>query len=427
MTQGNPTGSDIDIGAGDRDPPRPRPEPSTTRSSTRSSRPSPGGKCDIIISDPEHHGRPHQAGRHDPVLPGRPGLRRRQGQPGRHQDDDGPVRQEGRRRDRHDRGRLPPGHGRLQGPGPHAACTAGRQARDRHQAVRRRTPTRCSRSRPARSTPTSPTLRSPPITPTSSPTPFALSADPAARAGARRASASPRRSHRPLETAVQAALVAMINDGTYLTILKKYSDDAGAITADVANSQQDQVHSPDASPMTDPVRQTMERPGGIGSRGVVSAADAGGLLEPSSYHYDWSIFFDSIFQPDGQILSGLWLTVSISISARSIGVVLGRFAALGQDVASPAGSAGWPASTSGSSGARRCSSRSAFSSSASASRGSTRGRTSTCRARLIGRRRDPGRHLRPRPQRGGLHGRDRARRDPRRSTRARWRPRSRWA
>jgi polar amino acid transport system substrate-binding protein len=34
-----------------------------------------------------------------------------------------------------------------------------------------------------------------------------------------------------LRDAVQAALVAMINDGTYLTILKKYGDDSGAVTA----------------------------------------------------------------------------------------------------------------------------------------------------------------------------------------------------
>jgi polar amino acid transport system substrate-binding protein len=34
-----------------------------------------------------------------------------------------------------------------------------------------------------------------------------------------------------LRDAVQAALVAMINDGTYLTILKKYGDDTGAVTA----------------------------------------------------------------------------------------------------------------------------------------------------------------------------------------------------
>lgn len=41
--------------------------------------------------------------------------------------------------------------------------------------------------------------------------------------------------HKPLEMAVQTALVSMINDGTYLTILKKYSDDAGAVTAAIAN------------------------------------------------------------------------------------------------------------------------------------------------------------------------------------------------
>jgi polar amino acid transport system substrate-binding protein len=37
-----------------------------------------------------------------------------------------------------------------------------------------------------------------------------------------------------LRDAVQTALVSMINDGTYLTILKKYGDDSGAITAAVA-------------------------------------------------------------------------------------------------------------------------------------------------------------------------------------------------
>jgi polar amino acid transport system substrate-binding protein len=37
-----------------------------------------------------------------------------------------------------------------------------------------------------------------------------------------------------LRDAVQKALVSMINDGTYLSILKKYGDESGAITADVA-------------------------------------------------------------------------------------------------------------------------------------------------------------------------------------------------
>ena len=40
--------------------------------------------------------------------------------------------------------------------------------------------------------------------------------------------------HKDLVTAVQQALVSMINDGTYLTILKQYGDDSGAITASVA-------------------------------------------------------------------------------------------------------------------------------------------------------------------------------------------------
>jgi polar amino acid transport system substrate-binding protein len=37
--------------------------------------------------------------------------------------------------------------------------------------------------------------------------------------------------HKDLEKAIQTALVSMINDGTYLTILTKYKDEAGAITA----------------------------------------------------------------------------------------------------------------------------------------------------------------------------------------------------
>ncbi|HYA49917.1 MAG TPA: ABC transporter substrate-binding protein [Streptosporangiaceae bacterium] len=40
--------------------------------------------------------------------------------------------------------------------------------------------------------------------------------------------------HTGLRDAVQATLVSMIDDGTYLNILKKYGDDAGAITSDVA-------------------------------------------------------------------------------------------------------------------------------------------------------------------------------------------------
>jgi|SRR5579884_913331 polar amino acid transport system permease protein len=48
----------------------------------------------------------------------------------------------------------------------------------------------------------------------------------------------------------------------------------------------------------------------------------------STYQYHWSYFFDSLLRPDGQILGGLWLTLSISIVSQLIGVVLGVLAAL---------------------------------------------------------------------------------------------------
>jgi polar amino acid transport system permease protein len=50
----------------------------------------------------------------------------------------------------------------------------------------------------------------------------------------------------------------------------------------------------------------------------------------AAYQYDWDIFFRSIFAPDGLILAGLWLTVSIAVSAQVIGVILGVIAALGR-------------------------------------------------------------------------------------------------
>ena len=41
--------------------------------------------------------------------------------------------------------------------------------------------------------------------------------------------------HKGLEQAVQKALISMINDGSYLNILKTYKDEAGAVSADIAN------------------------------------------------------------------------------------------------------------------------------------------------------------------------------------------------
>jgi len=50
----------------------------------------------------------------------------------------------------------------------------------------------------------------------------------------------------------------------------------------------------------------------------------------SSYVYHWDFFFKSIFSPDSQILSGLGLTLGISVTAQVVGVVLGVFGALGR-------------------------------------------------------------------------------------------------
>ena len=52
-----------------------------------------GGKCDIILSEQNITAGPAGAGRHDPVLPGRPVIRRGQGQSQGDQGDRRPVRQ----------------------------------------------------------------------------------------------------------------------------------------------------------------------------------------------------------------------------------------------------------------------------------------------------------------------------------------------
>jgi polar amino acid transport system permease protein len=73
---------------------------------------------------------------------------------------------------------------------------------------------------------------------------------------------------------------------------------------------------------------------GRGSRFVRSGLAAlalGGLLAgcgTSSYHYDWSIFVNSLVRPDGLILTGVWLTLVIAVISQIIGVVLGVFGAL---------------------------------------------------------------------------------------------------
>jgi polar amino acid transport system permease protein len=48
----------------------------------------------------------------------------------------------------------------------------------------------------------------------------------------------------------------------------------------------------------------------------------------SAYHYDWTIVVNSVLHPDGLILYGIWLTLSISVVSQLIGVVLGVFGAV---------------------------------------------------------------------------------------------------
>jgi polar amino acid transport system permease protein len=55
-----------------------------------------------------------------------------------------------------------------------------------------------------------------------------------------------------------------------------------------------------------------------------------GCAGKSSYVYDWGIFFDSVFRPDSLILTGVWLTLAISVVSQLIGVILGVFGALGR-------------------------------------------------------------------------------------------------
>ncbi len=50
----------------------------------------------------------------------------------------------------------------------------------------------------------------------------------------------------------------------------------------------------------------------------------------SSYQYNWNIVVDSVIRPDGLILYGVWLTLSISVISQVIGVVLGVLGAVGR-------------------------------------------------------------------------------------------------
>jgi polar amino acid transport system permease protein len=75
-------------------------------------------------------------------------------------------------------------------------------------------------------------------------------------------------------------------------------------------------------------RFSIPRPARLLTGGLLLPLVLAGCGGSSAYHYDWSIFFDSIFHPDGLILFGIWLTVSIAVVSQLIGVVLGVFGAV---------------------------------------------------------------------------------------------------
>jgi polar amino acid transport system permease protein len=63
---------------------------------------------------------------------------------------------------------------------------------------------------------------------------------------------------------------------------------------------------------------------------VLALLVAGCSNAKTNFQFEWPLFFSSIFQPDHQILGGLYLTVVIAVAAQIIGVILGVFAALGK-------------------------------------------------------------------------------------------------
>lgn len=50
----------------------------------------------------------------------------------------------------------------------------------------------------------------------------------------------------------------------------------------------------------------------------------------STYPYNWNIVVDSVFRPGPLILTGVWLTLSISVTSQLIGVLLGVIGAVGK-------------------------------------------------------------------------------------------------
>ena len=86
--------------------------------------------------------------------------------------------------------------------------------------------------------------------------------------------------------------------------------------------------------MTDPRRTRNHRAPrsaiAVGVLVICCLVLAGCSNAKANFQFQWPLFFQSIFGPDDQIKAGLVLTVTISIAAQFIGVVLGVFAALGK-------------------------------------------------------------------------------------------------
>jgi polar amino acid transport system permease protein len=74
-------------------------------------------------------------------------------------------------------------------------------------------------------------------------------------------------------------------------------------------------------------RNPVPRPARVLAGGLLVSSVLAGCAT-SAYHYDWSIFVDSIIHPDGLILNGIWLTLSISVVSQLIGVILGVLGAV---------------------------------------------------------------------------------------------------
>jgi len=78
-------------------------------------------------------------------------------------------------------------------------------------------------------------------------------------------------------------------------------------------------------------RVSIPRPVFALAGGILLSSILGGCAtSPKAFHFDWNIFFQSLFGANSLILFGLWLTVSIAVTSQILGVLLGVLAAVGR-------------------------------------------------------------------------------------------------